>query len=482
MTSRIRTTISLRSLAFACGIAAACFAQEVALSGTVTNRANGQKLTGVRLELSRAGLADTTDSLGAYRFGSGTGIGAPDRRRGPAGAGESIGLFLSVRPDGLIVRAPAPAAVRLSLHTSDGREVAGLFRGRPGAEGTAIPWPADLPAHDVLFLRMEADGRRAVACFLPSGLTGGAPILLASERARSAWKAEDRSRSAGLKMGASAAAVDTLRAVRSGYKTAVIPLDSYAGTRDIAMDPEGTGCAAGVLCWDFEEGRIPDGWTPYRTEFTGALLVDGTRPHKGAFALHAKDLIGGKEGIQGGPKRTLRYSLPAGFGPVLWGRAFVYTTPVRPESHAGLFNARYPRPGSSSTVLGNLDWYEFATYQQTYMAVWHPPEPPGYPEWVLHSDKPLVLDAWACLEWSFDGANGTAEEASDPRVWVDGLELSWPEKFVFSDPAGAPKPKMEKAGNFTFLETGVYLYQGLTQATNWWIDDLAVGTGRIGCD
>jgi hypothetical protein len=41
---------------------------------------------------------------------------------------------------------------------------------------------------------------------------------------------------------------------------------------------------------------------------------------------------------------------------------------------------------------------------------------------------------------------------------------------------------MEKAGNFTFLETGVYLYQGLTQATNWWIDDLAVGTGRIGCD
>ena len=40
----------------------------------------------------------------------------------------------------------------------------------------------------------------------------------------------------------------------------------------------------------------------------------------------------------------------------------------------------------------------------------------------------------------------------------------------------------EKGRSFSELETGVYLYQGLTQVTNWWIDDLAVGPRRLGCN
>ncbi len=243
-----------------------------------------------------------------------------------------------------------------------------------------------------------------------------------------------------------------------------------------------TGCAApGTLCWDFEEGTLPDGWTPHRDEFSGQLLVDSTRARSGKYALHARQLSGGREGAQGGPKKTVRFELPADFGPVLWGRAYVYTTPARPMSHAGLFNARYPRPGSSSGAFDTLDWYEVATYQQKYMAIWHPPEPPGFPEWVLLSDTPLVLDGWACLEWLFDGANGTQPEAADPRVWLDGVELAWPEKFVFSDPPTSTRPVQEKASRFTVIETGVFLYQGLPVPTDWWIDDLAVGRQRIGC-
>lgn len=246
-------------------------------------------------------------------------------------------------------------------------------------------------------------------------------------------------------------------------------------------DREGLRCPASALCWDFEEGRIPEGWTPYRDEFSGALLVDGTRPHLGHYALHASNLVGGTEGTAGGPKKTLQFALPTDFGGVLWGRAYVYTSPARPMSHAGLFNARYARLGLTSADIRNLDWYEVATYQKTYMAIWHPPEPPGFPEWVLHSDEPLALDAWACLEWLFDGANGDHPEAADPRVWLDGTEIAWPRKFVFSDPAGAPRPVQEKAGNFSYLELGVFLYQGLSEPTGWWIDDVAVGTQRIGC-
>ncbi|HEY2899127.1 MAG TPA: hypothetical protein VGL59_01030 [Polyangia bacterium] len=246
----------------------------------------------------------------------------------------------------------------------------------------------------------------------------------------------------------------------------------------------GAGCtAAGAICWDFEDGTLPAGWTAYRNEFAGTLLVDATRAHGGTHALHASNLVGGVEGQQGGPKKTMRFSLPDNFGPTLWGRAFVYTTPARPNSHAGIFNARYPPPGMTATAtIDKLDWYEVATYTQKYMTVWHPPEPPGYPEWVQVSDTPLVLDNWACLEWLFDGANGANPQAADPRLWVNGAEQTWPAPFVFSDPATTVRPTQEKAQTFTVLEVGAYLYQGLPTATNWWIDDLAVARERIGCN
>ncbi|HEY3667304.1 MAG TPA: hypothetical protein VGL19_14955 [Polyangiaceae bacterium] len=248
----------------------------------------------------------------------------------------------------------------------------------------------------------------------------------------------------------------------------------------------GSGCAApGTLCWDFESGAIPTGWTKYRDEFTGSILVDNTKAHKGNYALHAKDLTGGVLGGQGGPKKTIRYDLPANFGPVLWGRVWVYTDTgaamTRPASHSGLFNARYPRPGTTDTDITKLDWYEVATYTQNYMSIWHPPEPPGYPEWVKVSGTPMVMDAWACLEWEFDGQNGTQAQAADPRTWLNGTELTWPMEFVFSDPATTVRPTQEKAANFTVLETGVYFYQGQPDTENLWIDDLAVGKERIGC-
>jgi hypothetical protein len=267
------------------------------------------------------------------------------------------------------------------------------------------------------------------------------------------------------------------------------PDGAAGGVTDAGSDglglPPGTGCtAAGTLCWDFEEGKLPTGWTPYRNEFTtGSLLVDNTRAHKGMYALHAKDFTGGKEGTDGGPKHTIRYNLPADFGPVLWGRAFIYLTPATPMSHAGFFNARYPRPNApaaSATDVTKLDWYEVATSGGDYVSIWHPPEPPGTPEDVQISATPGVVGAWACVEWLFDGQNGNAPEAADPRVFLNGVEISWPMMIIA--PTGAARPVHEKAQTFTVLETGVYLYQGLTTVTNWWIDDLAVGKQRIGCD
>jgi hypothetical protein len=240
----------------------------------------------------------------------------------------------------------------------------------------------------------------------------------------------------------------------------------------------GTGCNDKTLCWDFEEGAIPQGFTPWRTAGTGQLLVDTTKPFGASkFSLHAKDL-------QGGPQHTLKYVLPASFGPVMWGRLRLFTTPTRPEAHAGFFNARYPKPGQPDSAPENqLNWYEVASYQQAYMSIFHPPWPPGFPEDVQVSDTKLVLDQWTCVEWLFDGKNDAdATQAALPKMWLDGTELGWPQHFTYSEPAGAAAPFRDKVGNFTVVELGIVTWQEVPTPTSWWIDDVAIGTERIGCN
>ena len=255
-----------------------------------------------------------------------------------------------------------------------------------------------------------------------------------------------------------------------------------AGSGGASGGSTGSGCTGvGTICWDFEEGALPTGWSNYRSEFPdGQLLVDNTKAHAGTMALHAKGLKGGTQGQDGGPKRTIRFTLPANFGPVLWGRAWVYST-IAPQSHMGVFNARYPKPNTTDTDITKLDWYEAAIYTGKYMTVWHPPEPPGFPEWVKVSGTDGIVNQWACWEWQFDGKNGDMPQAADPRLWINGTELTWPMEFTFSVPATTVRPTQDKVTNFTVLETGMYMYQYQPEAADLWIDQLAVGKERIGC-
>jgi hypothetical protein len=310
-----------------------------------------------------------------------------------------------------------------------------------------------------------------------------ASAVLASGCGQSKSFESSSGRSAGFDAGGGADAGAAVESGADGDAGAGASVDaSNDGQTVSACSPPGT------LCWGFEEGTFPPGWSRYRVGdgFAGQLLVDNTMAHSGSYSLHAKDFSGGSPGEQGGPKYTIIYTLPSGFGPVLWGRAFVYMTPEAPESHAGIFNARYPPPGSNATAMSVLDWYEVATDSPTgmtpgsYMEIWHVPEPPGQPEDVRISDAGAVVGNWACLEWLFDGTPDDAGEAAEPRLWLNGAELTWPSTFIV--PSIAAAPFRQPVSNFIELETGIYMYQGLTTVTNWWIDDLAVGPQRIGCD
>ncbi len=274
-----------------------------------------------------------------------------------------------------------------------------------------------------------------------------------------------------------------IKYLNRGKSYLVLLVISACSSNDMKQNIEPTFvCNEEQLCWNFEQGKIPDGFIVSRDDFGGELIVDNTNARSGSYALHAKALVGGEPNKDGGPKKSLRYKLPVNFGSIIWGRMYVYISTEAPNSHAGLFNARYVSANSSDTHFNALDWYEVASYQQRYMAIWHPPEPPGFPEWVQLSDKKVITNQWTCLEWKFDGDNGSKKQAADPQVWLNDTELRWSENFVFSIPAGAPRPTQNKAENFTDIEVGVVMYQGLKIETNWWIDDLVIAKARVGCD
>jgi hypothetical protein len=244
----------------------------------------------------------------------------------------------------------------------------------------------------------------------------------------------------------------------------------------------GTGCKGATVCYDFEECKTPAGWTVpvYPTDpgegnqGAGSILVDNEKAHGGMCSLHMKDFSGDQ------PQHALLADLPANFGPVLWGRAWVFNT-ATPTNHGALIKLRYAIPNSS-----DVDWYEVGYEKQNYDGIWHSPLPPsGLPEWVLQSNTTIVVNAWTCVEWLFDTQNGTQPQAADPRIWQDGTEVTFKPGFEYdlnNPPPNTPRPTTPKGSNFIGMEVGLTMYHTIDEKTNIYLDDLALGAQRIGCN
>jgi hypothetical protein len=248
-----------------------------------------------------------------------------------------------------------------------------------------------------------------------------------------------------------------------------------------SVDASGTGCKGATVCYDFEECATPKGWTVpnYPTDpgegnqGAGSTLVDSVMAHSGKCSLHMKDFSGNQ------PQHAFIASLPAKFGPVLWGRAWVYNT-ATPTGHGALVKTRYAIPNST-----DVDWYEVGYELHNYDGIWHSPLPPsGLPEWVLQSNTTIVIGQWTCVEWLFDAQNTGQPEAADPRIWQDGVEVTFKAgmEYDLSNTKGLPRPTTPKASDFVGIEVGLTMYHSIDQVTNIYLDDLAFGNQRVGCN
>ncbi len=94
----------------------------------------------------------------------------------------------------------------------------------------------------------------------------------------------------------------------------------------------------------------------------------------------------------------------------------------------------------------------------------------------LHSDmKPVPVATWACAEWKFDGA------ASTMQFWLDGVEV--PDLAMNGTGQGCvnqPATFPWTAPTFERVDLGWESYQA-DDARAIWIDDVAIGTSKIGC-
>jgi hypothetical protein len=204
-------------------------------------------------------------------------------------------------------------------------------------------------------------------------------------------------------------------------------------------------------------------------------VVDKSRAYKGSsYALHYATM-------HSAYNRVCMYTLPANWGPVMWMRVFINFTPSLPinippdgSSHGTMFKGIY-NPSRY--------WYETGAELGKFLQIQHIPEPPGYPEWCLFNAKTPEPDAWLCLEMEFNGVADATSNATEPRLFINGEEITVTSKTLWNNGFLPNKPDGQylAAQNFIEVWLGFQAWHQWTGFDEFWLDDVAISKTRIGC-
>jgi hypothetical protein len=231
-----------------------------------------------------------------------------------------------------------------------------------------------------------------------------------------------------------------------------------------------TSCASGAhsICEDFEntaEGAVPTGW-----EKVGNVGAATDAAHRGTQSLK----IGAA--TNGARRMRLTGSRVEALGGTHWGRIFYKVETPAPVPTSGVIHSTIVAWDAMSPVSGNnevrvVDTVEDSQGRHQYL---FNVQTESRGEFGKGSSYDFSYDgAWYCTEWHVDYSTQLY------RFFLDGEEL---DSIGIMNGAGNFQ-NSELPSVFTALSVGWNNYQ---QAPSpgfvAWIDDLAIGSERIGCD
>jgi hypothetical protein len=251
--------------------------------------------------------------------------------------------------------------------------------------------------------------------------------------------------------------------------------DAPAGI-DLAPDGASGACPTGaILCEDFESYDTPASlaaaWKVTATAAT--LVVDGSKPYRGAKGVHIS-------APGGTPVGTLIKENAPNFpiaGNVMYGRLMMWLTKA-PTGAVHWNNVQ-----SAGFMPGSTQWskYGWGGMYGTILAGYTIRTSPTDSQAVIDCSKPSAMGLpekkWTCLEWEFDGVG------NELHLWLDGKLVADADVVKMGTQCVTPKPPngIWQAPTFANLTLGWAQYQASNVPIDFWMDDVVVATKPVGC-
>jgi len=270
------------------------------------------------------------------------------------------------------------------------------------------------------------------------------------------------------------------------------PASSTGGTDAGKGGSTGTGgasaCATALLCDDFESyalGAAPGGkWG--NNQSGGTVAVDGTHVHSGAKAV--KMSAATATGYRSVMLTLKSMSVLPVTGGVVYGRMWFWLDSAPTTSvHWTFVDGSGPVPGQSYSAVYRYGGQTPLTSGTTFlgsqlMANYDTPDSYNTPAvgpssdcWLHANTEVVPVTTWTCAEWMFDTTHNTM------RFWQSGTELT---DLAMT---GTGQGCVHQPATFEWLaptveeiDVGWESYQA-DGARNMWIDDVGIGTQRLGC-
>jgi hypothetical protein len=337
---------------------------------------------------------------------------------------------------------------------------------------------------------------RVLVCFAVSACAGlvacsssSTPFSPSASGAGSAGLAAAGQSGAGAQGGgdqAGASAAGASGAVSAGGAAGAsgAPAGQGGGSGASTADP----CQTALFCDDFDSytaGRAPAGaWT--LNQSGGSVAVDTTHVHSGANAV--KITADAATGYRSAMLVLQNTKFLPTAGDVIYGRMmFWLDSAPQGTVHWTFIDGQGLVPGQAYHAIyrygGQIPILNNGTFVGSQlMANYDTPDSyqtpavgPSSDCWLHSNMKPVPVAAWACAEWKFDGA------ASKMQFWLNGTEvtdlaMNGTGQGCVNQPATFPW----SAPTFDRIDLGWESYQA-DDARAIWIDDVAIGTQKIGC-